>query len=193
MDLFDEIRKCNKCEGRILYKPKPLILGDPYKSPVVFISEEPTKEARDYDFYEHYLGEKNERFHDKWMPRLSIDENWLRNNVYITHVYKCHSGFKKTEKGKRDKICKHCIEWLDKEKEYFQNKIIVTFGDYAFSSITNMKVGQFYKEKFIKNKHPLGNNTIYILPHPSGNNTNIYKYTEEIDKRLNEINHIIHK
>jgi uracil-DNA glycosylase family 4 len=165
MSLQDEIRKCRKCG---ITQCKPLVMGDIENSRFIFISEEPTREARDTeDFYSEYLGNRNERFHNEWMPQLGIDEIWLKKKAYITHVYKCCSELNK--KPDRDRVCSPCIQWLDKEKEQFANKTIITFGDYSFSCLMRVRRGGF-ENKFKKWKYELGDNTVYSLPHPSNIN-----------------------
>jgi len=109
MTFIEKIRRCRKCDIRF---HKPLVLGDIEKNRFIFLSEEPTKDARDKDFFEYYLGSPNGRFHKEWMSKMGIDIDWLRNNVYITHVYKCCSEMIKSD---RNKACAQCLNWLEKK------------------------------------------------------------------------------
>lgn len=190
MKFIQEIRRCKKCDIRI---HKPLVLGDIEKNRFVFLSEEPTQNARDKDFYEYYLGIRKERFHNEWMPKMGINEEWLKNNVYITHVYKCHSEM---EKDQRNKTCAQCVNWLEKEKEYFKNgKIIITFGSYALIRLRPVdhnakKITEIVKEK---KTFPFAKSKIIPLLHPARtNNRYINQYREEIDYILHKIRSLIH-
>ena len=120
----DSIRNCRKCKN-IIANCKPLIFGNIAKSKFVFISEEPTKTASENDFFQSYLGAPEKRFHSEWMFKMGITIGWLKKYPYITHVYKCYSA-------KKNK-CKVCLNWLEQEKRYFKNKIIITFGDTALT------------------------------------------------------------
>jgi uracil-DNA glycosylase family 4 len=190
MTFIEKIRKCKKCNIRF---HKPLVLGDIENNKFVFLSEEPTRDARDNDFYEYYLGTRKERFHNEWMPKLGINEDWLKNNAYITHVYKCCSEVKKPE---RDKKCAQCLTWLQKEKEYFRNgKIIITFGRYALESLRPVdydpqKITEIIKEK---KTFSFAKSDIIPLLHPSrANNGPINECREEIEYILRKIRNLIH-
>jgi len=187
MILIEEIRKCEKCEIRF---HKPLVFGNIEKNKFVFLSEEPTKDARDKDFFEYYLGSPNGRFHTEWMPKMGIDNDWLKNNPYITHVYKCCSEMKKHQ---RNKMCAQCLDWLEKEKEYFEDgKTIITFGSYALANLFSiqpyaLKITEIIKEK---KTFQFGESEIIPLLHPSGRNP-INEYGEEIDYILYKIRKLI--
>jgi len=189
MTFIKKIRECKKCDIRF---HKPLVFGDIVKNKFVFLSEEPTNDARDKDFFEHYLGSPNERFHTEWMPKMGIDNIWLRNNPYITHVYKCCSEMKKQQ---RNKMCAQCLDWLGKEKEYFGNgKTIITFGSYALASLLSVKPYELRITRIIKEKKtfPFGESQIIPLLHPSGRNPYINKLREEIKYILHKIKSLIH-
>ena len=189
MRFIEKIGECKKCEIRL---HKPLVFGDIENNKFVFLSEEPTRDARDNDFYEYYLGTRNERFHKEWLHELGINEAWLKNNVYITHVYKCFSELKKPE---RDKKCAQCLNWLEKEKEYFKKgKTIITFGAYAFANLFLVHpyaigITQIVKEKKV---FQFGESKIIPLLHPSGRNIYIDKFRDEIECTLNKIRNLMH-
>ncbi len=190
MIFIERIRECKKCDIRF---HKPLVFGDIEKNKFVFLSEEPTKDARDRDFFEYYLGSPNGRFHTEWMPKMGIDIAWLKNNAYITHVYKCCSEMKKYQ---RNKMCAHCLDWLEKEKEYFKNgKTIITFGSYALANLRSthpyaQRITEIIKEK---KQFSIWESDVIPLLHPARtNNRYINKYREEIDYILHKIRSLIH-
>ena len=188
MTLTKKVRKCKKCNIRF---HKPLVFGNIEKDKFVFLSEEPTKYARDKDFFEYYLGPPNGRLHKEWMPKMGIDITLLKNNVYITHVYKCYSQMEKSE---RDKVCAQCLNWLEKEKEYFKNgKIIITFGSYALANLLSIKPNVVGIIKIIKEKKTLqfGESEIIPLLHPSGVNSGFTnKYRKEIECILHKVRNL---
>ena len=188
MTFIEKIRKCKKCDIKF---HKPLVLGDIENNRFVFLSEEPTRDARDNDFYEYYLGTRKERFHNEWMPKLGINEEWLKNNAYITHVYKCCSEVKKPE---RDRLCTQCLNWLEKEKQYFKNgKTIITFGSYAFANLFSIHPYVLGIAEIIKEKKTFqfGESEIIPLFHPSGKNIYIDKFRDEIEYILHKIRNLI--
>lgn len=193
MTLIEKIRECKKCDIRF---HKPLVFGDIEKNKFVFLSEEPTKDARDKDFFEYYLGTRKERFHNEWMPKLGINEDWLKNNVYITHVYKCCSEVEKPQP--RDKTCAECLNWLEKEKKHFRNgKIIITFGRYALESLYPVDYDPQKITEIIKEKKtipfPFEKSDIIPLLLPSRtNNRYINECREEIEYILHKIRNLIH-
>ena len=185
MTLIEKIRECKKCNIRF---HKPLVFGDIEKNKFVFLSEEPTKDARDKDFFEYYLGSPNGRFHTEWMPKMGIDNDWLKNNPYITHVYKCCSEM---GKPRRKKMCAACLNWLEKEKDCFRNgKIIVTFGKCALKSLRPVDYNGEKLTEVIKEKKTFrfAKSDIIPLLHPSrANNRYINECREEIDYILHKI------
>jgi len=187
---IEKIRECKKCDIRF---HKPLVFGNIEKNRFVFLSEEPTADARDKDFFEYYLGSPNGRFHTEWMPKMGIDIAWLKNNAYITHVYKCCSEMKKSE---RDKACTQCLNWLEMEKGYFRNgKTIITFGSYALTSLLSMHPYALAITEIIEEKSTFqfGESDVIPLLHPARtNNRYINKYREEIDYILHKIRSLIH-
>ena len=191
MTFIEEIRRCKKCDIRF---HKPLVFGDIEKNKFVFLSEEPTKNARDKDFFEYYLGTRKERFHNEWMPKLGINEDWLKNNVYITHVYKCCSEVKKPQP--RDKTCAECLNWLEDEKKHFRNgKIIITFGRYALENLRPVDYDPQKITEIIKEKKtiPFAKSDIIPLLLPSRtNNRYINECKEEIEYILHKIRNLIH-
>ncbi len=191
MTFIEKIKECKKCDIRF---HKPLVFGDIEKNRFVFLSEEPTRDARDKDFYEYYLGTGRERFHNEWMPKLGINEKWLKNNAYITHVYKCCSEEEKPQP--RDKTCAQCLTWLEKEKEYFKNgKIIITFGGYALAGLFSVNYNALRITRIIKGKKTFrfGKSDIIPLLLPSRkNNRYIIECREEIEYILRKIRNLIH-
>lgn len=190
MTLIEKIRECKKCDIRF---HKPLVFGDIEKNKFVFLSEEPTKDARDKDFFKYYLGSPNGRFHKEWMPKMGIDNDWLKNKPYITHVYKCCS---ETEKHQRNKTCAQCLNWLEKEKECFENgKTIITFGSYALANLFSIQPYKLKIKKIIKEKKtfpPFGESEIIPLLHPARtNNRHINECREEIEYILHKIRNLI--
>ena len=190
MTFIEEITKCKKCDIRF---HKPLVFGDIKKNKFVFLSEEPTKDARDKDFFEYYLGPPNGRFHTEWMPKMGVNIEWLKSNAYITHVYKCCSEMKKHQ---RNKTCAQCLDWLEKEKEYFENgKIIITFGRYALESLGPVDCDPQKMTEIIKEKKTFSFVKSDIIPlfHPSrANNGPINRCREEIECILWKIRNLIH-
>lgn len=189
MTLIEKIRECKRCDIRF---QKPLVFGDIEKNKFIFLSEEPTKDARDKDFFKYYLGPPDGRFHAEWMPKLGIKSEWLRNNPYITHVYKCCSEMKKSE---RDRLCSQCLNWLEKEKHYFKNgKAIITFGSYALGNLLSIHPYALGLTEITKGKRifKFGKSDIIPLLHPSGKNIYIDKFRDEIECILNKIRNLIH-
>lgn len=194
MGIVEEIRKCKLCD---IKTHKPLVFGNPSKAKIVFISEEPTADARDKDFINYYLGKKDKRFHDEWMPKMGINEKWMKENIenenlYITHIFKCCSELKQNE---RDEICQKCLTWIEKEKELFQKTTIVAFGAYAFSAIMGVKrIGVTKKYFNEKQYYDRRENKVYFMFHPSWqNDMRIKKNSFLINTRLKEIKEAIRK
>lgn len=202
MSIKDRIRNCRKCQ-KYIKKCNPLVFGDIINSKFVFISEEPTQEASTNDFFQYYLKDKLNRFHSEWMPKMGITIDWLKKYPYITHIYKCCSGYSTKQKGKRDKELKGCLAWFNEEKTLFNNKTIVAIGKYALKNLVpELLKSKGYLKLFKEidiNKLPLVNNSSIIpIPHPSSNNNGpikensdkLNKLFEYIKKKIEDIEYL---
>lgn len=118
--LSSDINNCEKCS---LYKTrnKPLIGGGPIDVNIMIVGESP-------GYYEDlknkaFVGEAG-KILDKLLSLIQLG----RDKVYITNILKCHPP--KDQNPSRHEI-DSCIEYLHKQIDIIEPKIIVTLGKFA--------------------------------------------------------------
>ena len=109
----------------------------------------------------------------KWFESIGVAEQDFRQQVYMSAVCRCFPG-KNPKGGDRvpdKKEIETCSQWLNKEIELLQPKLIIPVGKLAISQyLTVNKLVGVIGEKIQQNINGLDVDII-PLPHPSGAST----------------------
>ena len=109
----------------------------------------------------------------KWFDSIGVPESDFREQVYMSAVCRCFPG--KNPKG-GDRVpakteIKTCSQWLNKEIELLQPRLIIPVGKLAISQYLAVnKLVDVIGEKFDKSFNGV-DVEIIPLPHPSGAST----------------------
>ena len=136
--------------------------GNIYAS-IMFVGEAP-------GYYEDKLGRPFVGASGELLDQCLLNAGLSRQEVYITNIVKCRPPSNRVPYPKE---INSCINYLGKEVELVQPKIIVTLGMTAFSAITgkNGRISEFEGQVFRLNSRiliPLFHPS-YILRNPSKN------------------------
>ena len=110
----------------------------------------------------------------KWFSTLGLEEDELREKVYIAAVCRCFPG--KNPKGSGDRVpdkveIANCKQWLEKEYQILKPKLIIPVGKLAISQYLKAdKLVDVVGQQFIIDTPTLQIDCI-PLPHPSGLST----------------------
>lgn len=109
----------------------------------------------------------------KWFASIAVDEANFRRQVYMTAVCRCFPG-KNPKGGDRvpdKKEIATCSQWLNKEIQLLQPKLIVPVGKLAISQyLTVNKLVDVIGQQFESTINGI-DVVIIPLPHPSGAST----------------------
>ncbi|MCK4664262.1 MAG: uracil-DNA glycosylase [Bacteroidales bacterium] len=157
-DLNKEIQKCEKCK---LYKTRINILTGEgnLNAKLMFIAQAPGEN-------EDKMGKMFIGPSGKVLDELFKDASILRQEIYMTNLIKCM--LPKNRKPKQDEI-KTCSQYLEKEIELINPKVIAPLGYYATKYILNkykIDMPQVKSEAFGK-LFLVNNVKIFPLSHPA--------------------------
>jgi uracil-DNA glycosylase len=160
------LRQCRLCPGMI----PPVITGQAVKSEIMLIGQAPGDKEGDLGRPFAWTAGKT-LF--RWFESIGVDEPTFRQQVYISAVCRCFPG--KNPKG-GDRVpgkteIEACSQWLHREIELLQPRLIIPVGKLAISQYLPVdKLIDVIGKKF---KHRIEALEVDIipLPHPSGAST----------------------
>ncbi len=160
------LSKCRLCPEMI----PPVILGQPVPSEILLIGQAPGDKEGGLGRPFAWTAGKT-MF--KWFESIGVLEQDFRQQVYMSAVCRCFPG-KNPKGGDRvpdKKEIEVCSQWLNKEIELLQPKLIIPVGKLAISQyLTVNKLVDVIGKKF-----ELSMNSVDVemipLPHPSGAST----------------------
>ena len=157
---------CRLCPHMI----PPVILGKPVHSEILLVGQAPGD--REGELGRPFAWTAGKTLF-KWFDSIGVREDSFREQVYMSAVCRCFPG--KNPKG-GDRVpgkteIKTCSQWLNKEVELLQPRLILPVGKLAISQyLTVDKLVDVIGEKFEKSINGV-DVEIIPLPHPSGAST----------------------
>jgi uracil-DNA glycosylase len=160
------LSECRLCPEMI----PPVISGQPVASEILLIGQAPGDKEGGLGRPFAWTAGKT-MF--KWFDSIGVAEQDFRRQVYMSAVCRCFPG-KNPKGGDRvpdKKEIATCSQWLNKEIELLQPKLIIPIGKLAISQyITVNKLVDVIGEKFDVCMNDVDVEMI-PLPHPSGAST----------------------
>ena len=160
------LSECRLCPEMI----PPVISGQPVASEILLIGQAPGDKEGGLGRPFAWTAGKT-MF--KWFDSIGVAEQDFRRQVYMSAVCRCFPG-KNPKGGDRvpdKKEIATCSQWLNKEIELLQPKLIIPIGKLAISQyLTVNKLVGVIGEKIQQNINGLDVDII-PLPHPSGAST----------------------
>lgn len=157
---------CRLCPEMI----PPVILGQPVHSEILLVGQAPGD--REGSLGRPFAWTAGKTMF-QWFESIGVAEQDFRQQVYISAVCRCFPG-KNSKGGDRvpnKKEIETCSQWLNKEIELLQPKLIIPVGKLAISQyLTVNKLVDVIGEKIQQNINGLDVDII-PLPHPSGAST----------------------
>ncbi len=161
-----ELSRCRLCPDMF----PPVIIGQAVKSEILLIGQAPGDKEGDLGRPFAWTAGKT-LF--KWFESIGIAEQDFRQQVYISAVCRCFPG-KNPKGGDRvpDKIeTETCSQWLNREIELLQPKLIIPVGKLAITQyLTASKLVDVIGKDFQLCINGVDVDVI-PLPHPSGAST----------------------
>lgn len=160
------LRQCRQCPSMI----PPVITGQTVLSEILLVGQAPGDKEGDLGRPFAWTAGKT-LF--KWFESIGIEEQAFRQQVYMAAVCRCFPG-KNPKGGDRvpDKTeIASCAQWLDKELELLQPKLIIPVGKLAITQyMTANKLVDVIGKQF---RLPVNGIEVDMipLPHPSGAST----------------------
>ena len=162
----DVLSRCRLCPKMI----PPVIIGQPVQSEILLIGQAPGD--REGDLGRPFAWTAGKTMF-KWFESIGVDEQDFRQQVYMSAVCRCFPG-KNPKGGDRvpDKVeIKNCAQWLNKEIELLQPKLLIPVGKLAILQyLTVNKLVDVIGEKVRQTVNGVELDVI-PLPHPSGAST----------------------
>lgn len=162
----EALSRCRLCPNMI----PPVILGQAVPSDILLIGQAPGDKEGDLGRPFAWTAGKT-LF--KWFESIGVGEPIFRQQVYMSAVCRCFPG-KNPKGGDRvpDKSeIDACSQWVKKEIEMLQPKLIVPVGKLAISQyLTVNKLVDVIGQNFKKHINSVEVDII-PLPHPSGAST----------------------
>ncbi len=162
----DVLSHCRLCPKMI----PPVIIGQPVQSEILLIGQAPGD--REGDLGRPFAWTAGKTMF-KWFESIGVDEHDFRQQVYMSAVCRCFPG-KNPKGGDRvpDKVeIKNCAQWLNKEIELLQPKLLIPVGKLAILQyLTVNKLVDVIGEKVRQTVNGVELDVI-PLPHPSGAST----------------------
>lgn len=123
--MLDDIRNCRLCEFRGNCD-RPLIPSGYLNAKIMAVNLQPSTEETVLD---QLFGDRDGR-----LVRKELTDAFGKENLYFTSLLKCPSF--KVYLNKQDL---HVCPWLQKEIESLKPKLIFTFGEKVFKTLTKVK------------------------------------------------------
>ena len=162
-----KLQDCKQCKNMI----QPVITGHPVVSQIMTIGQAP-------GIHEGKIGKPfgwtAGKTLFKWFASIGIEEEAFREQVYMAAVCRCFPG--KNPKGSGDRVpdkveIANCKQWIEREYEIMQPKLIIPIGKLAISQYLKLKkLDEVVGQQFVIDT-PLLQADIIPLPHPSGLST----------------------
>ena len=160
------LSECRLCPEMV----PPVIVGQPVLSEILLVGQAPGD--REGGLGRPFAWTAGKTMF-KWFESIGVTEQDFRRQVYIAAVCRCFPG-KNPKGGDRvpdKKEIATCSQWLNKEIELLQPKLIIPVGKLAISQYLKVnKLVDVIGEKIQQNINGLDVDMI-PLPHPSGAST----------------------
>ncbi len=160
------LSQCRLCPKMI----PPVIIGQAVKSEILLIGQAPGD--REGDLGRPFAWTAGKTLF-KWFESIGINEQDFRQQVYMSAVCRCFPG-KNPKGGDRvpdKKEIASCSQWLKKEVELLQPKLIIPVGKLAIAQyLTVNKLVDVIGQQFRQEVYGVEVDMI-PLPHPSGAST----------------------
>lgn len=163
----EALQSCNQCDKMI----RPVITGFPVVSNIMTVGQAP-------GIHEGKIGKPfgwtAGKTLFKWFSSIGMEEDDFREQVYMSAVCRCFPG--KNLKGSGDRVpdkieIGNCKQWIEKEYEILQPKLIIPIGKLAISQfLTHKKLDEVVGQQFVIDT-PILQADVIPLPHPSGLST----------------------
>lgn len=161
-----QLSRCHLCPDMI----QPVIIGQAVMSEILLVGQAPGD--REGDLGRPFAWTAGKTLF-KWFESIGITEQVFREQVYMSAVCRCFPG--KNPKG-GDRVpnkteIETCSQWVNKEIELLQPKLILPVGKLAISQYLTVNklvdvIGKSFREEI---------NGVVVeiipLPHPSGAST----------------------
>jgi uracil-DNA glycosylase len=162
----DQLSCCHLCPEMI----QPVIIGQAVMSEILLIGQAPGD--REGDLGRPFAWTAGKTLF-KWFESIGITEQAFRKQVYISAVCRCFPG--KNPKGgdrvpSKDEISV-CSQWINKEIELLQPKLILPVGKLAISQYLEVDKLVDVIGKQLRTTVNGFDVDIIPLPHPSGAST----------------------
>ena len=161
-----ELSHCRLCPDMV----PPVITGQAVNSEILLVGQAPGD--REGDLGRPFAWTAGKTMF-KWFESIGVAEQDFRRQVYISAVCRCFPG-KNPKGGDRvpdKKEIETCSQWLNKEIELLQPKLILPVGKLAISQYLPVnKLVDVIGEKIQQKINGLDVDLI-PLPHPSGAST----------------------
>jgi len=161
-----ELSACRLCAKMI----PPVIIGEPISADILLVGQAPGD--REGDLGRPFAWTAGKTLF-KWFSSIGVDESVFRKQVYMSAVCRCFPG-KIPKGGDRvpDKIeIETCSQWLNREVELLQPKLIIPIGKLAISQYLPVnKLVDVIGQRFGQSLQGIDLD-IVPLPHPSGAST----------------------
>jgi len=161
-----ELSHCRLCPDMV----PPVITGQAVNSEILLVGQAPGD--REGDLGRPFAWTAGKTMF-KWFESIGVAEQDFRRQVYMSAVCRCFPG-KNPKGGDRvpdKKEIETCSQWLNKEIELLQPKLILPVGKLAISQYLPVnKLVDVIGEKIQQNINGLDVDLI-PLPHPSGAST----------------------
>ncbi len=162
----EALSRCRLCADMV----PPVIIGQPVAAEILLIGQAPGDKEGDLGRPFAWTAGKT-LF--KWFESIGVSEKDFRRQVYISAVCRCFPG--KNPKG-GDRVpdkneIEVCSQWLNKEIELLQPKLIIPVGKLAITQyLTVNKLVDVIGQEFKLRVNGVDVDMI-PLPHPSGAST----------------------
>ena len=160
------LSECRLCPDMI----PPVVMGQPVASEILLVGQAPGDKEGGLGRPFAWTAGKT-MF--KWFESIGVAEDDFRRQVYMSAVCRCFPG-KNPKGGDRvpdKKEIEICSQWLNKEIELLQPKLIIPVGKLAIAQyLTVNKLVDVIGKKFELNMNGVDVEMI-PLPHPSGAST----------------------
>lgn len=183
--LRKEIEKCNYCEEKFGFKPRPIFWGK-QNSKIVQISQAPSNNV--HKSKKPFTDMSGKTLKYEWY-KISDEEFYNIDNFYIGALAHCYPG---KDKNGNDRMPPKCCfkKWVEQELKLLDNELYIIIGAKAAKAFFP---NENYEELVFKNNSWNGKLAI-VLPHPSPLNKKWIKdHPEFLEKRIVEVRKIINR
>ena len=165
----DALKNCRRCPEM----NPPVILGHAADATIMMVGQAPGIHEAKTEIRRPFGWTAGKKLF-QWYASIGVEEATFRQHVYMAAVCRCFPG--KNPKGSGDRVphqqeIANCREWLEKEYQILQPKLIIPVGKLAISQYMPVKkLDQVIGQQFVIDTPYLQADCI-PLPHPSGLST----------------------